>query len=135
MIQRIRTPCQGTMGTLLLMALTLAASPIAPVQAEDAKKVFILGIDGMDPNLLDKFVEEGAMPNFKKLIEEGDYKRLQTTMPALSPVAWSTFITGQDPGGHGIFDFIHRKAETLEPFMSTSEVLPPGKTLEFGTRV
>ena len=123
------------MGTLLLIALTLAASPIASVQAEEAKKVFILGIDGMDPNLLDKFLEEGAMPNFKKLIEEGDYKRLQTTMPALSPVAWSTFITGQDPGGHGIFDFIHRKAETLEPFMSTSEVLPPGKTLELGTWV
>ena len=74
--------------------------------AVEAKKVLILGIDGMDPRLLQRFVDEGLMPNFGRLIAEGDFKPLQTSMPPQSPVAWSNFITGMDPGGHGIFDFI-----------------------------
>ena len=69
------------------------------------KKVMVLGIDGMDPKLLETFVDQGRMPNFKALMAEGDFRPLQTTMPPQSPVAWSTFMTGMDPGGHGIFDF------------------------------
>jgi hypothetical protein len=60
------------------------------------------------------------MPNFAAFIAEGDFKPLQTTMPPLSPTAWATFITGLDPGGHGVFDFIHREAATMEPGMALS---------------
>src|ERR1051325_1093601 len=63
------------------------------------KKVMVLGIDGMDPKLLQSFVDQGQMPNFKALMAEGDFRPLQTTMPPQSPVAWSTFMTGMDPGG------------------------------------
>ena len=71
---------------LAIPTLTVGCSPTR--SAAPAKKVLILGVDGLDPKLLQEFVEEGVLPNFKKLITEGDFKPLQTTMPPLSPVAW-----------------------------------------------
>ena len=53
-------------------------------------------------------------------------------MPPLSPVAWATFITGMDPGGHGIFDFVHRDPTTLQPQSSISRALPPKWQLTMG---
>ncbi len=84
-----------------------------------SKKVIVLGIDGMDHGMLETFIAEGRLPNFARLAQEGDFSALQTTMPPLSPVAWSTFITGLDPAGHGVFDFLQRDPETMdvvEPF-------------------
>jgi predicted AlkP superfamily phosphohydrolase/phosphomutase len=108
---------------IAVAALALAALTLGAGAADEAgqKKVIILGIDGLDPKLLKQFADEGVLPNFKKLMDAGDFKPLTTTMPPLSPVAWSTFITGMDPGGHGIFDFIHRKPETYLPSPATSE--------------
>ncbi len=105
----------------------------AAAAAKPAKKVLVLGIDGMDPRLLQQFVDAGAMPNFKRFMEQGDFSPLQTSMPPQSPVAWSTFITGMDPGGHGVFDFVHRKSKTLEPYLSMSEALPPSMSIKAGT--
>jgi predicted AlkP superfamily phosphohydrolase/phosphomutase len=96
----------------------------AQTEAEGKHKVIVIGIDGLDPKLLQQFADEGALPNFKRLIDAGDFKPLGTTMPPLSPVAWSTFITGMDPGGHGIFDFIHREPETYLPTPATSQAPP-----------
>jgi len=110
----IQTAATATLG------LSLPASSRAA-----KRKVLILGLDGMDPGLLKRYVDEGAMPNFKRLFGEGDFKPLQTTMPPQSPVAWSTFITGMDPGGHGIFDFVHRRPDTMAPYMSMSEAVTP----------
>jgi predicted AlkP superfamily phosphohydrolase/phosphomutase len=64
------------------------------------------------------------LPNFKTLATEGSFVELQTSMPPLSPVAWSTFITGMDPGGHGIYDFIHRDPATLIPHLSMAGPVP-----------
>ena len=72
------------------------------------KKVVILGFDGMDPNILEKGFENGRFPNLKKLRDTGFYSHLATTVPPQSPVAWASFITGNDPAKHGIFDFIER---------------------------
>jgi predicted AlkP superfamily phosphohydrolase/phosphomutase len=99
----------------------------------EGKKVILLGMDGMDPRLLDRFMEEGRLPHFSALAKTGSYSRLETSIPAQSPVAWSDFITGQDAGGHGIFDFIHRDPDTLLPYLSTSEVRPPKYTLSLGS--
>lgn len=119
----------------LSLGLALFASALsAPATAEGlAKRVLIIGVDGMDPGLLLQYIDEGHMPNFKRLKAEGDFRPLQTTMPPLSPVAWSTFITGMDPLGHGIFDFVHRKPDTLAPYLSMSEVLPAKNSIKFGT--
>jgi predicted AlkP superfamily phosphohydrolase/phosphomutase len=53
-------------------------------------------------------------------------------MPPQSPVAWSTFITGMDPGGHGIFDFVHRDPKTLAPYSSMAQAAEGGRTLSVG---
>src|ERR1044072_3875021 len=88
------------------------------------RKVMVLGIDGMDPKLLQTFVDQGRMPNFKALMAEGDFRPLQTTMPPQSPVAWPTFMLGLDPGGHGIFDFIHVDPSKMTPYSSMAQADP-----------
>ena len=78
-------------------------------------RVIVLGSDGMDPKLLEPLMKAGRMPNFSKVLEKGFYSRMATTNPAESPVAWSSFTTGMNPGKHGIFDFLHRDPATYRP--------------------
>jgi predicted AlkP superfamily phosphohydrolase/phosphomutase len=92
-------------------------------------RVIVLGIDGMDPVFLERHWAE--LPNLDRLRREGDFKRLATTMPPQSPVAWSTFITGESPDGHGIYDFVHRDPETRMP-LSSIAVTRPGRKLGIG---
>jgi predicted AlkP superfamily phosphohydrolase/phosphomutase len=113
--------------TLSLVLLQCARIP--------ARKVLILAVDGLDPRLLEEFVQAGVLPHFERLISEGDFKPLQTTMPPLSPVAWSTFITGMDPGGHGIFDFIHRDPVTMIPYLSMAQAGESAGSLNLGSWV
>lgn len=79
------------------------------------KNVLLLGIDGMDPNIVSKLMEEGKLPNFKRLSETGSFLLLNTSYPPVSPVAWTTLATGSNPGKHGIFDFITRDPATYLP--------------------
>ena len=99
---------------------------------KSAKKMIVLGIDGMDPDLLQKFMDAGKMPHFADLAKQGSFVRLGTSDPPQSPVAWSNLITGMNPGGHAIFDFIHRDPRTMLPFLSTSEVEPSKHTIRLG---
>jgi predicted AlkP superfamily phosphohydrolase/phosphomutase len=62
----------------------------------------------------------------------GQFTPLETSVPPESPVAWSSFITGMDPGGHGIFDFVHRDPATMMPFASDSRAGEEGFTLKLG---
>src|SRR5687768_1217564 len=57
----------------------------------------------------------GALPHLARLREQGGFATVSTTYPAQTPVAWSTFATGTNPGGHGIFDFIRRNPQTYSP--------------------
>ncbi len=99
------------------------------------RKVIVLGFDGMDPKILDLLISLGKMPAFRRLKESGDYQRLNTSLPPQSPVAWSNFITGMDPGGHGIFDFIHRNPADYTPYLSTSRVVAGDKKITIGDYV
>jgi predicted AlkP superfamily phosphohydrolase/phosphomutase len=102
--------------------------------ADTGPKVLVLGFDGMDPNLLEEFRAQGVMPNFEKFLAGGgQLTPFGTSTPPQSPVAWSNFITGMDPGGHGIFDFIHRDPETLLPFFSASEAKGPTRFWKIGS--
>ncbi len=96
-------------------------------------KAIVLGMDGLDPKLLRRFVEEGKLPTFKRMMERGHFGELQTTMPPQSPVAWASFITGCNPGGHGIYDFIHRDPTTFTPYLSTSRSYPAESSFEIGS--
>ncbi len=96
------------------------------------KKAIFLGLDGLDPNLTEKWMAEGKLPNLSRLRDEGSYRRLRTTFPALSPVAWSTFATGVNPGRHNIFDFLNRDLRTYAPELSSAKVRPPTRFLRIG---
>jgi predicted AlkP superfamily phosphohydrolase/phosphomutase len=96
------------------------------------KKVIILGIDAMDPGILDRLIREGKMANFERLGKTGNLRQVRTSIPPESPVAWSNFITGMNPGGHGIFDFIHRDPKTMTPFLSTSKTEAGGRSVHVG---
>ena len=113
----------------LLAALTQPACSHAR-SSTTSKKVIVLGIDGMDPQFLGRHWE--SLPNLDRLRRQGEFRRLATTIPPQSPVAWSTFITGMDPGGHGIYDFVHRDPQKLLPFSSMAEISAPGRTFEIG---
>ncbi len=96
------------------------------------KKVIFLGLDGLDPRLTERFIAEGKLPNLKKLAEAGNYRRLRTTYPALSPVAWSTFATGVNPAKHNIFDFLDRSLKSYLPQLSSARVDKPRRILHLG---
>jgi len=96
------------------------------------KKVIVLGLDGLDPKLIKMLIDMGRAPNFKKLAAMGSFTNLGTTMPALSPVAWSSFITGTTPGSHGIADFITRDPKTYLPVFSIFENRDPEITFKIG---
>ena len=95
-----------------------------------AGRVIVLGFDGMDYRVTAGLMARGLMPNFSKLAASGGFSSLATTMPPQSPVAWSSFMTGLDPGGHGIFDFIHRDPADMTPYLSTTRTEPPAHTLK-----
>jgi len=84
------------------------------------KRVVILGLDGLDPDLVNKYIREDKLPNFKRLASGGCFHRLGTTFPAVSPVAWSTFQTGVNPCKHNIFDFLGRDLNTCAPILSSA---------------
>src|SRR6478672_6334034 len=70
-------------------------------------------------------LERGELPNLAKIRASGSYSRLKTTYPAQTPVAWSSFATGTNPGGHGIFDFISRDPATYLPDAALSRFERP----------
>ena len=95
-------------------------------------KLVIIGLDGMDPALTEKYMSEGKLPNLKKIKAIGAYTRLQTTTPAISPVAWSSFMTGSNPSKHNIFDFLSRDPKTYLPCLSSARIGKPRKILSMG---
>jgi predicted AlkP superfamily phosphohydrolase/phosphomutase len=89
------------------------------------KKVIIIGLDGLEPSIVEGLLAEGMLPNLGQIRDQGLYCRLRTTYPALTPVAWSSFATGTNPGRHGIFDFIRRDPETYRPDLALSRFEQP----------
>ncbi len=95
------------------------------------KKVIVIGLDGFDPHITERLLARNELPNLARLRARGGYTRLRTTYPAMTPVAWSSFATGTNPGGHGIFDFIRRDPATYLPDLSFNRyerknaLLPP----------
>jgi predicted AlkP superfamily phosphohydrolase/phosphomutase len=122
--------------TLILALFTLLAWPFLAVLRKlkrkgltfKARRVIIVGLDGLDAGLTEKLLSEGKLPNLRNLQTQGDYRRLQTTCPALSPVAWSSFQTGVNPGAHNIFDFLTRDKRHYVPTLASTETVA-GKTI------
>ena len=83
------------------------------------KKVVLIGIDGATPDLLQKWIKEGKLPNFQKIQEKGVYGKLKSTTPPFSAPAWTSIATGCNPGKHGIYGF--ESTGTLEPHLINSK--------------
>ncbi len=92
------------------------ATPAPGAKAAGATpQLVILGFDGVDAKLTEKWMGEGKLPHLAALAQRGGYARLRPPIPAQTPVSWSTFTTGRDPGGTRIFDFLVRDPETYMP--------------------
>ena len=85
------------------------------------KKVIVIGLDGLEPTIVEAMLSDGELPNLARLRAKGGSSRVATTSPAQTPVAWSTFATGTNPGGHGIFDFLRRNPKTYLPDVALNE--------------
>lgn len=81
-------------------------------------KTLILGFDSFDPAIFEEMAGKNQLPNLEKFCSEGGYSKLQVSSPPQTEVSWTSIATGLDPGGHGIFDFVHRDPETYLPYVS-----------------
>lgn len=88
-----------------------------------ATRVVVIGLDGLDPGVVRRLMSEGRMPRFRKLADSGTFTDLQTTLPPISPVAWSSFQTGVNPGKHNIYDFLNRDLRTYLPELSSARII------------
>ncbi|MAF83754.1 MAG: nucleotide pyrophosphatase [Chromatiales bacterium] len=95
-------------------------------------RIVVIGLDGLDPGLAEQWIDEGYLPNLGRLAKNGGFERLRTTYPSISPVAWSSFMTGVDPSRHNIYDFLDRDLKTYMPKLSSSEISPTTRTIRVG---
>ncbi len=129
------------LATVALAFVSLLAWPVRtlwrvvrrkkPPKAHVRRLVFV-GLDGQDPRLTERMMKEGKLPNFERLSEQGSYRRIASTFPALSPVAWSTFATGANPGKHNIFDFLDRDLRSYLPKLSSAHIGRVERFLKLG---
>ena len=104
----------------------MAALFAAVSAAAQQRKVIVLGFDGVDARYTERWMNEGKLPNLAKLRAQGTFRPLLPTTPAQTPVSWSTFSTGIDPGRTGIFDFLRRDPKTYLPvFAAFDETKEP----------
>jgi predicted AlkP superfamily phosphohydrolase/phosphomutase len=99
------------------LSLSLSAGSVLAQQSPAGQdpKLIILGFDGVDAKLAQKWMDEGKLPNLAKLRGQGTFAPLRSTIPSQTPVSWSTFATGLNPGRHGVFDFLKRDPKTYTP--------------------
>lgn len=113
---------------VLIVAVALV-SIVGPRHAEAQRRtnpVIVVGFDGVDAKLTEQWMNEGKLPNLAKLRADGTFRPLRPTLPAQTPVSWSTFATGLDPGRTGIFDFLRRDPKTYLPvFAAFDETTEP----------
>ena len=89
---------RSTSLALLLLAPLASLAAAAPLAAKEAPKTVILGFDGADAKLTEQWMNEGKLPNLARLRAEGTFAPLRSTIPSQTPVSWSTFATGLNPG-------------------------------------
>lgn len=125
------SPFRAARAALLALAAVLTAGCGTEADAPPVEsRLVVIGFDGMDPTLLERWMDEGVLPEFARLRAEGHYQRLGTSNPPQSPVAWASFATGTGAGEHGIFDFLRRDAATYRPDFSIARYTPPGSSLD-----
>ncbi len=112
---------------LLLVSLCAVLLPACGGNEKQSdQRVVVFGVDGLDPEMLQERIDRGLLPNFAKLVDTSVFQPLQTSWPPQSPVAWTNFTTGSNPGRHGLYDFIHVDRHNYGLLNSMSETDPVG---------
>jgi len=81
---------------------------------KEKRRVFVIGLDGATLDLIKPWVSGGKLPCLGKILREGVCGELRSTIHPLTPQAWASFLTGKNPGKHGIYDFIYRKKDSYD---------------------
>jgi len=116
----------ATSGSALSEKTSRSSAP-----SEKASRVIVLGFDGVDPDRCREYFQTNNLPHLRDLAQQGTFSDLTITYPAQSPVSWASFMTSQNPGYHGIYDFLYRLPHTYTPDIAltkrVSEPLLPSK--------
>jgi len=127
-LKRIFNFFRKHLGWVIIALLCIAAgvtvffaNKMNSAQSNFHDKIVIIGFDALSPRIMEPLMAQGRLPNFARLKDQGGYTPLATTNPPQSPVAWSSFITGQNPGKTGVFDFIARDPKTYGLSLSLAE--------------
>lgn len=113
---------RARLASFALIAAAVFLAPAAPPRAAAASgRVVVLGFDGADARLVEKWMDEGKLPNLAKLRTDGTFSPLLPTNPAQTPVSWSSFATGNNPGRTQIFDFLKRVPKSYIPTIAMAD--------------
>lgn len=88
-----------------------------------APRVMIIGLDGADWSLLRRLFADGAMPTLRAFVEAGASATLESVLPTNSMSAWASFLTGVNPGKHGVFDFVRKTETPFRTFVTNSSAI------------
>ncbi|MGD8819877.1 MAG: alkaline phosphatase family protein, partial [Anaerolineae bacterium] len=83
-------------------------------------RTLVIGLDGVTFDLLGPWIEAGELPNLQRLMDDGAWGKLRTTLPPISSSSWSSFVTGVNPGKHGLVDFVYPGADSYKVTMINS---------------
>jgi predicted AlkP superfamily phosphohydrolase/phosphomutase len=88
------------------------------IRRKDPKRLVMIGIDGVPYGLIKNLTRSGRMPHLSRLFKEGTLKKMRSSIPTVSSVAWTTFMTGTNPGKHGIFGFMDRQPDSYKIYFT-----------------
>lgn len=94
-------------------------------------RAVVLGIDGVPHSLLVELMANGVMPNMQRLAQGGTLRRMESTLPCVSSVAWTSFRTGVNPGRMGLTGFTDRRPRTYKTYFPQTTSLPIGTMEEY----
>jgi predicted AlkP superfamily phosphohydrolase/phosphomutase len=135
----LATSLLAVLNALLVSALSFALWPVlalaralrrARLAGPSARRVVVLGMDGLSPSVVRDLIGEGLLPAFAGLARSGTLTELATTTPGVSPVAWTSFMTGSNPGKHAIFDFLAPDRSRYAPRLSSVDTRESGGRCE-----
>jgi predicted AlkP superfamily phosphohydrolase/phosphomutase/Tfp pilus assembly protein PilF len=125
LVWRSRAPTDAQPPAATTTSVMQSVPAIAQATQQTPPVIFI-GLDGADWELLDRYMQAGMMPNLRQLTAEGVHGQVETLHPALSPLIWTSMMTGVDPLRHGILDFVRFRPGTdqKEPITSDERKAP-----------
>ncbi len=85
------------------------------------KRVVVIGLDGVPYSFVREMANRGELPNLQSLLREGSLSRMNSTVPCVSSVAWSSYMTGRNPGKHNIYGFVDRDPKSRDIYIPTSK--------------